>query len=130
MPQKSKKIILIVDDKVENINLLAAICKKFGYNYRTADSGEESIKIVNSSGDIGLVLMDVKMTGIDGTDAMKTIKEKRNVPVIAVTGMASDNDKKKFIKQGFDDYVSKPIDIPQLVKKIDTFLDKSAESTK
>ncbi len=125
MPHKHSKSVLIVDDKIENIKLLSAICRKFGFNYRTAESGEESIRIVKTSKDIGLVLMDVKMTGIDGTDAMKTIKEKWDIPVIAVTGMAGDNDKKVFIKMGFDDYISKPIDIPMLVKKINALMDAS-----
>lgn len=125
MQQKSEKYILIVDDKKENLDLLIAVCKKFGHKYRTAESGEESIKLVNDHNDIGLVLMDVKMTGIDGTDAMKKIKGNYNIPVIAVTGFASESDKKNFIKQGFDDYVSKPIDIPLLVKKINAFLGSS-----
>ncbi len=130
MPKKNEKYILIVDDKKENLNLLIAICKKFGYKCRTAESGEESIKVVNNYKDIGLVLMDVKLTGIDGTDAMKTIKEKCNVPVIAVTGLASENDKNKFIQQGFDDYISKPIDIPLLIKKVNALLDTSVNSPK
>jgi CheY-like chemotaxis protein len=130
MPQKNEKYILIVDDKKENLNLLIAVCKKFGHKYRTAESGEESIKVVNNYNDISLVLMDVKMTGIDGTDAMKTIKEKYNVPIIAVTGLASENDKKIFIKQGFDDYISKPIDIPLLLKKINTLLSTYPASLK
>jgi two-component system, chemotaxis family, sensor kinase CheA len=125
MPQKSEKHILIVDDKKENLNLLIAILKKFGHKYYTAESGEESIQIINKYNDIALILMDVKMTGIDGTDAMKTIKKKCNVPVIAVTGLASDNDKQKFIEQGFDDYLSKPINIPLLIKKVNTFLNAS-----
>jgi CheY-like chemotaxis protein len=122
MPQKGEKQILIVDDKKENLNLLIAIFKKFGHKYLTAESGEESIKLVNSHKDIGLILMDVKMAGINGTDAMKTIKKKCKIPVIAVTGLASDTDKKKLIEQGFDDYLSKPIDIPLLVKKVNAFL--------
>ncbi|MBN2403485.1 MAG: response regulator [Spirochaetes bacterium] len=125
MQQKNKNYILIVDDKKENLDLLIAVCKKFGHKYLTAQSGEESIRLANDHKDIGLVLMDVKMAGMDGTDAMKKIKESYNVHVIAVTGFASDSDKKNFIKQGFDDYISKPIDIPLLVKKINTLLDSS-----
>ncbi len=120
MNNHSGKYILIVDDKKENLDLLKAICKKYGFNFLTAQSGEESIKIMNSHNDINLILMDVKMKGIDGTDAMKNIKQKNNVPVIAVTGFAMDNDKEKYLSQGFDDYISKPIDIPALVKKINT----------
>jgi CheY-like chemotaxis protein len=118
MDNVNEKYILIVDDKKENIDLLMAICKRFGHKYITAQSGEESINIMESRNDINLVLMDVKMQGIGGTDAMKSIKEKHKVPVIAVTGFAMDNDKQKYVSQGFDDYISKPIDIKVLLQKI------------
>ena len=66
--------------------------------------------------------MDVKMKGINGTEAMKKIKEKNNIPVVAVTGFALESDKQLFIDQGFDDYISKPIDIQLLNTKIDNLL--------
>lgn len=118
-----KKCILVVDDKKENLTLISAILKKYGYKYITAESGEESINIVNNHRDIGLILMDVKMMGIDGTDAMKIIKKKYKIPIIAVTGLASASDRKNLMDQGFDDYVSKPIDIKNLLKKINTLLE-------
>ena len=122
MPENNEKYVLIVDDKKENLELLIAICKKFGFKYRTANSGEDSINLANKHSDIGLILMDVKMSGIDGTDAMKKIKQKYNIPVIAVTGFAGVDEKNKFLEAGFDDYISKPIEIPLLVKKIKTLL--------
>ena len=122
MDQKSEKYILVVDDKKENLALLSAIFNKFGHKYLTAQSGEESIEIMNTHNNIGLILMDVKMKGINGTDAMKTIKKKFNIPVIAVTGFAMESDRKNLIKQGFDDFISKPIDIQLLIQKIDVLL--------
>ncbi|MBN2040773.1 MAG: response regulator [Spirochaetes bacterium] len=122
MNSKAEKYILVVDDKKENIDLLCAILKKYGYNYLTAFSGEESIDIIDSNKNIGLILMDVKMKGIDGTEAMHRIKEKIDVPVIAVTGFALESDKKEFMSQGFDDYISKPIDIQSLNSKISDLL--------
>jgi two-component system, cell cycle response regulator DivK len=118
--ENNEKFILIVDDKKENLDLLMAVCKRFGHKYLAVQSGEESIKIVNSRNDINLILMDVKMQGICGTDAMKSIKEKHNIPIIAVTGFAMEEDKHKYVSQGFDDYISKPIDIKILLQKIKT----------
>ena len=122
MTLKNDKYILIVDDKKENIDLLCAIFKKYGYSYLTAKSGEESIDIIDNNGNIGLVLMDVKMKGIGGIEAMKKIKTKSDIPVIAVTGFAMESDRKELINQGFDDYISKPIDIQSLNNKIDNLL--------
>lgn len=122
MNPKDDKYVLIVDDKKENIDLLCAILKKYGYNYLTALSGEESIEILDKNDNIGLILMDVKMKGIGGTEAMRKIKEKINVPVIAVTGFGLESDKKEFMDQGFDDYISKPIDIQALNSKINNLL--------
>jgi CheY-like chemotaxis protein len=122
MNEKDKKCILIVDDKKENLNLLIAVLKKYGYNFLTAKSGEESIKIMNMHEEIGLILMDIKMTGINGTDAMIKIKEKSNVPIIAITGFAGESNRKAFIDQGFNDYISKPIDIKLLIDKIDSLM--------
>ncbi len=122
MDQKSDKYILIVDDKKENIDLLCAIFRKYGYKYKSANNGEESIEIMKNDNDIGLILMDVKMSGINGTEAMQTIKAKKKVPVIAVTGLSMESDKQSLISQGFDDYISKPIDIQLLKSKIEFLL--------
>jgi CheY-like chemotaxis protein len=122
MDNTSDKSILIVDDKTENISLLSAIFKKYGYKYLSTQSGEESIKIMKTNSNIGLVLMDVKMSGITGTDAMKTIKETSSVPVIAVTGLATETNRKNLIAEGFDDYISKPIDIQLLITKVKALL--------
>ncbi|MFH0977248.1 MAG: response regulator [Spirochaetota bacterium] len=119
MDDKNKNCILIVDDKKENLNLLTAVLKKYGYKFLTAKSGEESISVMNIHDEIGLVLMDIKMTGINGTDAMIKIKEKSNIPIIAITGFTGENNRKEFIAQGFNDYISKPIDIKLLIKKIE-----------
>jgi len=123
MEDIQKKCILVVDDKRENLTLLSAIFKKYGHKYITAESGEESINLMNKHKDIGIILMDVKMMGIDGTDAMKIIKKKYNIPIIAVTGLASASDRKNLMDQGFDDYISKPIDIQYLLQKINSILE-------
>jgi CheY-like chemotaxis protein len=125
MDQKFNKYILIVDDTKENIELLCAIFKKYGYKYLIAKSGEESIDIVNDHDDIGLILMDVKMRGIGGVEAMKTIKKEHDIPIIAVTGYATDSDKNNLINQGFDDFISKPIDIQLLNTKIEDLIEDS-----
>ena len=124
MIRKNNKYILIVDDKKENRDLLSSFFRKFGQKHITAESGEESIEIMNKHNEIGIILMDVKMKGMSGTEAMKTIKLNSDVPIIAVTAFAMDSDREYLINEGFDDFISKPIDIHLLCNKIDDWLGK------
>ena len=122
MVQDKDKFILVVDDMKENRNLLSSYFKKSGRNSITAQSGEESIDIINERNDISLILMDVKMNGMSGVDAMKEIKSRHKVPIIALTAFAMDGDKEDLINKGFDDYVSKPIEFEILNDKINKLL--------
>ncbi len=114
----SDNYILIVDDKEENREFLSSYFKKCRQKHLTAESGEESIKITKEWHDIALILMDIRMNGMSGIDAMKEIKSKHNIPIVAVTAFAMEGDKDKLMEEGFDDYISKPVDINILRKKI------------
>ncbi len=120
----SDSYILVVDDTKENRDLLSTYFKKCRQKCLTAGSGEESIKIMNEHNDISLVLMDIRMKGMSGIDAMKEIKSKHNVLVMAATAFAMDGDKDKLIDEGFDDYISKPIDIDTIGEKLKSILKK------
>ena len=73
--------------------------------------------------------MDIQLPGMDGTEAMKKIKENSNrkIPVIAVTAFAMKGDDANYLDQGFDDYVSKPIDVIQLQEKVEKQLENLAD---
>ena len=122
MEYKSDSYILIVDDTKENRELLKLLFKKIGYKCLCAKSGEESIQIVNDQSEIGLILMDVKMNGITGIEAMKKIKINHKIPIVAVTAFAMEGERDNLVEEGFDDYISKPIDIKLLSDKIKTWI--------
>lgn len=124
MDQMSGSQILIVDDTKENIELLSMFFRKFGYKCISANSGEESIKVTDEQNNIDLILMDVKMKGMSGIEAMKKIKDKQDIPIIAVTAYASKEDRDKMINEGFDDYISKPVDFNDLKNLINTWIEK------
>ncbi len=115
----SDKYILVVDDKKENRDIFSAYFTQCGQKFLTANSGEESIKLTKEWHEIALILMDIRMTG---TEAMKEIKAKHHIPVVAVTAFAMEGDKEKLINEGFDDYISKPIDMNILNDKIKNLL--------
>ncbi len=116
------KYILIVDDKIENRELLSSYFRKSKQKHLLASSGEESIRIMNESDKIGLILMDIKMEGVSGIEAMKEIKSSHEVPVIAVTAYAMEGDREELLQEGFDDYISKPIDMNILKDILDRYL--------
>ncbi|MFW5889973.1 MAG: response regulator, partial [Marinilabiliaceae bacterium] len=77
----------------------------------------------NSSRRIDLVLMDIRLPDIDGTEIIKTIRLKNpNVPIIAQTAYAMDEDRQKYTRAGADDYIAKPIDINKLYTLISKYL--------
>ncbi|MDY6935200.1 MAG: PAS domain S-box protein [Spirochaetota bacterium] len=122
LTQKREEYILIVDDQKENRDLLSAYFKRCGQKCLTAESGEESVKIMKEYKDIALILMDIKMRGMSGTEAMKSIKSSHNVPIMAITAHAMEGDQEKLIDEGFDEYIAKPVNIDTLGYKIDKLL--------
>ena len=71
-----------------------------------------------------LILMDIQLPGMDGVTTMKKIRKTSNqwIPIIALTAFAMKGDEEKYLEVGFDDYVSKPINIGALIQNIETLL--------
>lgn len=113
--------ILIVDDNPDNLKLLALILKQYGdFEIVKAFDGQDAVEKASESDGFDLILMDIQMPRLDGTEATKKIKELdnfKNTPVIALTAMAMKDQIEKYIKY-FDDYVTKPIDQKQLVNSL------------
>ena len=84
------------------------------------DSGERGLKEFKEN-KFDMVLMDINMPNKNGTEAMIEIKEYEKInniktPIVALTANAVSGDKEKYINQGFDDYLAKPIDVKELLK--------------
>ena len=126
---KGKKI-LIVDDDAKNVFVLAAALERLEIEVVNAHNGKEAIeKLRNEKFD--LVLMDIMMPVMDGYEAIKIIKEDeglKNIPIIALTAKALKGDKEKALKTGADDYISKPVDYDILVRLINAWINKKAET--
>jgi HAMP domain-containing protein/signal transduction histidine kinase/CheY-like chemotaxis protein len=114
---KGKKV-LIVDDDVRNLFALTTALERYGINVLNAESGEEAIAILQKNNDIDIVLMDIMMPEMDGYETMKRIrKDKKNdeITIIAVTAKAMKGDRQKCIESGASDYITKPVNVEQLV---------------
>jgi CheY-like chemotaxis protein len=117
--------ILIVDDTEINLRLMEAVLKPKGYEILKAALGEESVKMA-SENEIDLILMDISLPDINGTEAMKKIRKTKygDKPIVAVTAHAMIGDKEKFEDAGFDGYISKPIEIQHTLKIVEELLNR------
>jgi len=125
-------MILIVDDKQENLYSLKTLLQLHAYDADTAASGEEALKKILKN-DYALVILDVQMPGMDGYEVAETItgySKTKNIPIIFLSAVNID---KRFIAKGYAsggvDYITKPFDPDLLLLKVKTFC-KLYEQTK
>ncbi|MDP3666979.1 MAG: response regulator [Sediminibacterium sp.] len=122
----SKKILL-VDDDMRNVFALSKILKERGMEIVKAENGKNALEMLDTHSDIDLVLMDIMMPEMDGYEAMKRIRSQRkfkNLPVIALTAKAMNDDKQKCIDAGANDYIAKPVDVERLLSLMRVWLSK------
>jgi PAS domain S-box-containing protein len=113
--------ILVAEDEINNFQLLESILADEQITLLHAINGREALELFRRNPDTDLVLMDIKMPVVDGIAAFEAIrKEDKNVPIIALTAFALKNDKKRLLRQGFTDYLAKPIFPADLLEKINS----------
>lgn len=113
------KTILVVEDIEVNFRLIQAILGRSNANLIKAVNGKEAIKIFKKEKNIDLVLMDIKLPGMNGYDVTRQLKQiRKEVPIIAQTAYSMDGDEEKALNAGCDGYISKPIQKSELVEKI------------
>jgi CheY-like chemotaxis protein len=112
------KTVLVVDDDVRNLFALTTVFERYNINVITAESGQESIDILNENSNIDMVLMDIMMPEMDGYETTQKIRREHknnSLPIIAVTAKAMKGDREKCIEAGASDYITKPVKIDQLL---------------
>lgn len=119
------KKVLIVDDDVRNIYSLTKALEVFKMNVITAFDGKDAIKVLEEHPDTDIVLLDMMMPNMDGyetAEIIRTIPKFLTLPLIAVTAKAMTGDREKCIKAGASDYITKPVDIDQLLSLLRVWL--------
>lgn len=114
MEQATEPIILIVDDSIDNIDILAGILKD-DYQIKVARNGEQALEIVHRDPQIALILLDIIMPGIDGYEVCRQLKsqeESKNIPVVFVTAKDDVADERKGFQIGAIDFLIKPVSAP------------------
>jgi CheY-like chemotaxis protein len=106
--------------------VLCKLFKKLSLNYETASDGQQAIEKVDTTL-YDVILMDIQMPVMDGFKAVLAIRNKeaalgRHTPIIAMTAYALKGDKEECINRDFDDYISKPLNLDELINKINTWI--------
>src|SRR4030043_384972 len=121
---KDKPVILVVDDQPQNIELLEAYLVPQGYEIVKVANGEEALGKL-SGNQIDLILLDIKMPGMDGFELTRRIRQDnihRLLPIILVTALRETEDRVKGIEAGCDDFISKPFDKMELLARVRSLL--------
>jgi len=119
------KKVLIVDDDVRNIFALSSVLERRGMTVLTAGTGREAISTLESTADLGIVLMDIMMPEMDGYETMQVIRQNpafRRLPIIALTAKAMKGDREKCLEAGASEYLAKPVNTDQLLSALRMWL--------
>ncbi|WP_414473717.1 HAMP domain-containing protein [Microvirga sp. M2] len=126
-PLEGRKV-LIIDDDMRNIFSLTSALEQYGLTVIFAENGLEGIEKLKETPDVDLALVDIMMPEMDGYETMREIRKEpryRDIPLIAVTAKAMKGDREKCLEAGATDYVSKPVDIDQLLAVLRVQLSRS-----
>lgn len=117
------KLILIVDDDHASLLLLEVIIAKTGAKMIVANSGQKAFDTYLNTKGIDLILMDIKMDGLNGIEVTRLIRKVDiNIPIIAQTACVIAGDRENCIRAGCNDYISKPIVAEELLQIIDNYI--------
>jgi signal transduction histidine kinase/DNA-binding response OmpR family regulator len=119
------KVVLLADDDVRNIFSMTKALEKHNMKVIPAMDGKEALQLLKEHPEVDVVLMDMMMPEMDGYESIKAIRKNpatKKLPVIAVTAKAMTGDREKCIAAGASDYISKPVDVDQLVSLLRIWL--------
>jgi two-component system, cell cycle response regulator DivK len=118
--------VLVVEDNQKNMKLFRDVLQATGYTTLGATTGEEAIELARLQ-QPALVLMDVQLPGIDGIEALERLRRDErtaSIPVLALTAQAMHGDRERFLQAGFDGYLSKPVDVVELIRTVQEHCDR------
>ena len=122
---KSAKILVVEDDKT-SFKLLKAILSAENYQLIHAVNGREAVELFQSHSDIRLILMDLKMPGMNGSEATKKIRKlNSNIPIIAQTAYALSGDREMVLALGYNEYLPKPVNGDKLLGLISKYMQQN-----
>jgi len=109
--------ILVVEDNRKSMKLFRDVLQANGYRTLEATTGARAVELASECGP-DLVLMDIRLPDFDGVDALGRLRADErtsSIPVLALTAQAMEGDRDRFLSAGFDGYLSKPVNIVELL---------------
>jgi len=124
MSENNGKTILLVEDNEDNLVVYRTILEHVGYRVIEARDGEEGLSRATQDHP-DLILMDISIPKIDGWEATRRLKADsgtREIPVIALTAHALEEDREKAMRAGCDGYLAKPVEPRRVVEEVQRFV--------
>ena len=124
-PMLEGKRVLIVDDDRRNIFALTSALERYRMVTSHAVNGRGGIEALKNNPDVDVVLMDIMMPEMDGFETIRTLRQDpqlASLPIIALTAKAMKGDREKCIDAGASDYITKPVDVEELVSLLRVWL--------
>jgi two-component system, cell cycle response regulator DivK len=116
----SDELVLIVDDNEKNVKLARDVLQFAGFRTLEAASGSEGVSLaVEHVPDV--ILLDIRLPDMDGTEAAQQLKQQERtsgIPVVALTSFAMKGDRERFLAEGFDGYLEKPISVTEFPDQV------------
>jgi two-component system cell cycle response regulator DivK len=117
------ELVLIVDDNEKNLRLARDVLRASGFRTIEAASGEEAVAVATEQLP-DVILMDIRLPDIDGTEAaarLKGVPRTAGIPIVALTSSAMKGDREWFLAAGFDGYLEKPISVREFPDQVRGF---------
>jgi two-component system, cell cycle response regulator DivK len=121
----ANELILVVEDNEKNRKLVRDVLTFKGYEIIEAETGEEGVRLAQERRP-SLVLMDIRLPGIDGIEALRQLRAEeatRGITIMAMTASVMTEDRQRITDAGFDAYQSKPIKVKDFVPAVERLLD-------
>lgn len=119
-------LVLVVEDNDKNRKLVRDVLTFKGYEVIESETGEEGVRLARERRP-SLVLMDIRLPGIDGVEALRRLRAEettQGIPVLAMTASVMSEDRQKIMAAGFDGYQSKPINVTDFVVAVAQLLER------
>jgi two-component system cell cycle response regulator DivK len=113
--------VLVVEDNDKNMKLFRDVLQATGYRAVEATTGADAVELAIAQAP-ALVLMDVQLPGMDGIETLARLRgdeRTASIPVVALTAQSMHGDRERFLEAGFDGYLSKPVDIAELLRTVE-----------
>ena len=123
----ANELILVVEDNEQSRKLVRDVLKFKGYEIIEAETGEDGVRLAQERRP-SLVLMDIRLPGMDGIEALGRLRAEantRSIPVLAMTASVMNEHRQRIMDAGFDAFQSKPINVKEFMAAVEQLLDRA-----